>query len=89
MKTERIIPAAWRLDDSIRPVRVVAGDIVICEIPQHAGGLDVEIGRRIVAAPELLEALQECLYGHPEVKLTPDAIAMARAAITKATKEPA
>lgn len=48
----------WHLDDSVRPVRVVADGLIICEIPPHAAGLDIDIGRKIAAAPGLLEALK-------------------------------
>lgn len=54
---DRPIPATWYLDDSVRPVRVVSDNLIICEIPPHAAGLDIEIGRRIAAVPRLLEAL--------------------------------
>ena len=80
----------WSLDDSVRPVRVVADGLIVCEIPPHAAGLDIEIGRRIAAAPDLLHALQglvkelsdsdeEGLIEHAEPMIA------ARAAIAKAT----
>lgn len=91
MKTERIIPATWRLDDSVRPVRVVAEDLIICEVPPHAGGLDVEIGRRIAAAQDLLDALQKIpqRYLDDMDAHTPGVAHLIRIAIAKATKEPA
>lgn len=54
-------PGPWHLDASTGPIRVVAKDVVICDVAPHCGGVGLANGRTLAASPALLDALLAAL----------------------------
>lgn len=88
-------PGKWFVGQKVRDGSIcVVGDIdsVVCEFGERLGGVEAD-ARLIAAAPELLEALEALDALRGPFPPSDDAIEMAwakaRAAIARATGEPA
>lgn len=85
-------PGKWFVGQKVRDGSIcVVGDIdsVVCEFGERLGGVEAD-ARLISAAPELLEAAMAFIAPFDGIEVVQDSdIAKARAAIAKATGEPA